>query len=130
MYMSEYMATADRQKTETKKIIFVVDRNLAFRLRLVSLLQNSSQDVKTFESAENFLVKLDVTMPDCLVIGSRLPGMSAIDLLHQLQNQGDEIPVIVMGEENDVAQAVSAMRAGAVDFIGKPFTNQKLRVCV
>ena len=50
--------------------------------------------------------------------------------MHQLKHQQFDIPVIVFGDEDDVPQAVSAMRAGAVDFIGKTFTNQKLRVCV
>ncbi len=124
------MEIPDNQKTETKKIICVIEPNLSLRQRLVSLLKNYSQDVKTFENAGNFLVELDVTVPDCLIIGTELPGMGAVDLLYQLKNQGVDIPVIVLGDEDDVPQAVSAMRAGAVDFIGKPFTDQKLRVCV
>ncbi|MCZ6526309.1 MAG: response regulator [Gammaproteobacteria bacterium] len=124
------MATIEKQTRETGKIIFVVDSDSALRQRLMSVLQNSSQDVKTFEKAENLLVQLDVTMPDCLIIGTKLSGMGAIDLMYQLKKQEVDIPAIVLSEEADISQAVSAMRAGAVDFINKPFTDQKLRVCV
>lgn len=129
MYLCEDMAAPDKQKLETKNIICVVDPDFALRQWLVSLLKNPSQDIKTFENVENFLMKLDVTNPDCLIIGTELPDMSAIDLLHQLKHQQFDIPVIVFGDEDDVPQAISAMRAGAVDFIGKTFTDQKLRVC-
>ena len=111
-------------------MICIVDPDLALRQRLVSLLKNSSQDVKTFENAENFLAKLDVAIPGCLIMCSKLPGMSAIDLMYQLKNQEVDIPVIVLGDEEDVSHAVSAMRAGAVDYINKPFTDQKIFVCV
>ena len=69
-------------------------------------------------------------MPDCLIIGTKLSGMGAIDFMYQLKKQEVDIPAIVLSEEEDISQAVSAMRAGAVDFINKPFTDQKLRVCV
>ena len=130
MFLNELMATIEKQTRETGKIIFVVDSDSALRQRLMSVLQNSSQDVKTFEKAENLLVQLDVTMPDCLIIGTKLSGMGAIDLMYQLKKQEVDIPAIVLSEEEDISQAVSAMRAGAVDFINKPFTDQKLRVCV
>ncbi len=130
LYTCEDMATPDNQKTDTKRIIYVVDPKLSLRQRVVSILKKYSQDVKTFENAGNFLVELDATVPDCLIIGTELPGMGAVELLYQLKNQGVDIPVIVLGDVDDVPQAVSAIRAGAVDFIGKPFTDQKLRVCV
>ena len=63
MYRCENMETSDNQKTDTKKIICVVDPNLSLRQRMVSLFKNYSQDVKTFESAENFLIKLGATVP-------------------------------------------------------------------
>ena len=130
MFLNELMATIEKQTGETGKIIFVVDSDSALRQRLMSVLQNSSQDVKTFEKAENLLVQLDVTMPDCLIIGTKLSGMGAIDFMYQLKKQEVDIPAIILSEEADISQAVSAMRAGAVDFINKPFTDQKLRVCV
>ena len=130
MSMCEEMATPDNQKTDTKKIICVIDPNLSLRQRLVSLFKNYSQDVKTFENAENFLKKLDVTIPDCLIVSSKLSGMGTVGLLNILKNQRVEFPIIVLGDEDDVPQAVSVMRAGAVDYFGKPFTDQRLHACV
>ena len=116
--------------TKKKTVICVIDPDLALRQRLVSLLLSSVRDVKTYANAENFLAKIDVNVPDCLIIGSDLPGIDAIEFMQQLKQQNIEIPVIVLGEEDDVPQAVSIMRAGAVGLISKPFTDQKLRVTV
>lgn len=123
------MAILDNQEKKTKIIVCVVDSDSTLRQRLVSVLQSSTQEVKTFENAGKFLIQLGEILPNCLIISAKLPGMGAIDLMYQLNNQGLDIPTIVLGE-GDISEAVLAMRAGAQDFITKPFTDRKLCVSV
>ncbi|MCZ6525436.1 MAG: response regulator [Gammaproteobacteria bacterium] len=115
---------------QTKQTICIIDPSLTLRQRLACLLLTSTREVKTFESAENFLVKLVDMEPACIISGATLPGMGIVELIYQFKLNGFDAPVIVLGEKDDVPQAVSAMRAGAVDFIDKPFTDQKLLVSV
>ncbi len=101
---------------------------MSFHRRLETLLGSASREVKTFASAEDFLELQRSIAPGCLIIGAELPGVIA--LVHDLKRWRTHVPVIVLGEDSTVPLAVRVMRAGAVDFIEKPFTDHALRACV
>lgn len=78
---------------------------------------------------EDFLEQSGI-IAGCLIIGTEMPGMRTIDLIQGLKSLGIIIPVIVMGDEDDMPMAVEVMRAGALAFIGKPFTDQRLKISI
>ncbi len=106
--------------------VFVVDDDDAMRDSLSYLLQSVGLAVEAFPSAEHFLAAYDPARPGCLVLDVRMPGMSGLELQQILIERGSALPVIVITGHGDVPMAVRAMRAGAIDFIEKPFNNQAL----
>lgn len=98
--------------------IFLLDDDPAVLRSTAALLTVRGLKVRTWSSAEAFLADADRAGPACLLLDVRMPGMSGLELLQQL---GRELPVIIMTGHADVPMAVEAMRAGAVDFIEKPF---------
>lgn len=106
--------------------ICVVEGDPAEREALYQLLSHLQQDVSVFESAEALLAALDQTEIHVLVAGLELPGISGLELLHALRERGRQVPAIVLAGESDVATAVGAIRAGAVDFIQKPVIDRIL----
>ena len=122
------MPTSDNQQRQLKRCVYVVDPDASLHRRLERLLGSAAREVKTFASAEDFLAQQRSIAPGCLIIGTELPG--AIELVHHLKRWRTHIPVIVLGADSTVPLAVRVMRAGAVDFIEKPFTDHALRVCV
>jgi len=107
-------------------IVYIVDDDEAVCRSLGLLVQDVGLDVRTFNSAEDFLAAYDSTQPGCLVVDVRMPGMSGIELQHKLIEQGISPPCIVITGHGDIPMAVDAMKAGAVDFIEKPFRHQVL----
>ena len=122
------MPTSDNQQRQLKRYVYVVDPDASLHRRLETLLGSAAREVKTFASAEDFLAQQRSIAPGCLIIGTELPG--AIELVHHLKRWRTHVPVIVLGADSTVPLAVRAMRAGAVDFIEKPFTDHALRACV
>lgn len=106
--------------------ICVVDGDARERAALAQLLSHLQHEVSTFESAEALLEALDDTPLRVLVTGLELPGMSGLDLLHALRDRGRQVPTILLATESDVATAVGAIRAGAVDFIQRPVIDRIL----
>ena len=106
--------------------VFVVDDDQAVRDSLRWLVESVGLAVRTHGSAQAFLDEYDPQHPGCLVLDVRMPGASGIELQEQLRDMGFEIPIIVITGHADVATAVRAMKAGAVDFIEKPFSDQLL----
>ena len=106
--------------------VFVVDDDQAVRESLRWLVESVGLAVRTHGSAQAFLDEYDPQHPGCLVLDVRMPGASGIELQEQLRDMGFEIPIIVITGHADVATAVRAMKAGAVDFIEKPFSDQLL----
>lgn len=106
--------------------ICVVDGDARDRATLSQLLSHLQREVSAFESAEALLEALDETPMGVLVAGLELPGMSGLDLLHALRDRGRQVPTILLAGESDVATAVGAIRAGAVDFIQKPVIDRVL----
>jgi FixJ family two-component response regulator len=104
--------------------VFVVDDDNAMRKSLTMLTQSVQLAVETFESAQEFLEKFDPSRPGCLVLDLRMPGLSGLELQQRLVTRGVRIPIIFISAHGDLTSAVGAMRAGAIDFLEKPFRSQ------
>ena len=107
-------------------IVFVVDDDRAMRESLCWLLDSVGLRVRSFANAADFLAEHDPAQPGCLVLDVRMPGMSGLDLQAELARRGVELPTIVITGHAEVSMAVRAVKAGAIDFIEKPFSDQLL----
>jgi len=106
--------------------VFVVDDDPAIRESLGWLIESVGLKVKMFATAQEFLEGYDPTLPGCLVLDIRMPGMSGLDLQNELAARKVNIPILVITGHAEVPVAVRAMKAGAFDFIEKPFSDQLL----
>lgn len=104
----------------------MVDDDEAVRDSLSMLMRSVGLAVETYASAMEFLDRFDADRPGCLVLDVRMPGMSGIELQEQLVARQATLPIIFITGHGDVPMAVRALRAGAVDFIQKPFSDQAL----
>lgn len=111
---------------QSEPTVFVVDDDEAVRDALRSLLDSVHLPVATFASAQEFLDSYDPARGGCLVVDLRMPGMSGLELQERLVARGYTLPVIIITGHAEVATAVRAMKAGAVDFFEKPFSQQQL----
>jgi two-component system, LuxR family, response regulator FixJ len=109
-----------------KAVIHVVDDDPAMRDSLAFLLDVNGFQPKTYESANALLSAATIDAPGCVVSDIRMPGMNGIELVRELKRKGTACPVILITGHGDVALAVEAMKAGAVDFIEKPFDDAVL----
>lgn len=107
-------------------VVYLVDDDEEVRRALAFLLGTAGLAVRVYDSANALLEKLDITHFGCIVSDVRMPGIDGIQLLRELKSRGVTLPVIVMTGHADVALAVGAMKAGAVDFIEKPFSDDVL----
>jgi FixJ family two-component response regulator len=112
--------------TEGAAVVFVVDDSLAVREAITSLLGSVGLRVQTFGSAQDFLGHPRPDAPACLVLDVRLPGFSGLDLQRELAHIGSAIPIIFITGHADIPISVQAMKAGATDFLTKPFRDQQL----
>ena len=110
----------------TNPTVFVVDDDQAMRTSLQWLIESTGMQVKTFESADAFLSNFYPERAGCLLLDVRMPGMSGLELQSYLAREGYQLPVIIITGHGDVGMAVKAMRAGAMDFIEKPFHDEDL----
>ncbi|HNY80642.1 MAG: response regulator transcription factor [Sedimentisphaerales bacterium] len=106
--------------------VFVVDDDEAIRQSLCLLIEDIGLNVKTFGGAREFLAHYDPSQPGCLVLDVRMSGMSGLELQARLRELNMEIPTVIITGHGDVPMAVEAMKAGAMDFIEKPFRDQVL----
>lgn len=106
--------------------VFVVDDDEAIRQSLCLLIEDIGLNVKTFGGAREFLAHYDPSQPGCLVLDVRMSGMSGLELQARLRELNTEIPTVIITGHGDVPMAVEAMKAGAMDFIEKPFRDQVL----
>jgi FixJ family two-component response regulator len=107
-------------------IVFVVDDDPSIRDALTSLIRSVGLRVETFESARAFLTRQPSDAPGCLVLDVRLPGLSGLDLQRELAAAQITMPIIFITGHGDIPMTVQAMKAGAVEFLTKPFRDQDL----
>jgi len=116
--------------TRPREIVVVVDDDASVRRGLERLLRSMGYAVETFASARAFVDRGDYDRAACLVLAVRRPGLSGLDLQQALVDSGDDVPIVVITGHSDVPMAVQAMRAGAVDFIAKPFEDDVLLAAI
>ncbi len=107
-------------------IVFVVDDDPSVRSSLKFLLSTVGLHVETFESSDAFLHKKPSDAPGCLVLDVRLPGLSGLDFQRELTARNARIPIIFLTGHGDIPMSVRAMKAGAIEFLTKPFRDQDL----
>ena len=112
--------------TESEAIVYVVDDDAQTREALKNLMRSVGLHVEVFASAQDFLRSKRPDMPACLVLDVRLRGLSGLDLQKRMAEAKIEVPIIFITGYGDIPMTVQAMKAGAVEFLTKPFRNQEL----
>jgi RNA polymerase sigma factor (sigma-70 family) len=107
-------------------VVFVVDDDPSVRSSLKFLISTVGLHVETFDSAEAALQKLPPDAPACLVLDVRLRGLSGLDLQAELASRNFQVPIVFITGHGDIPMTVRAMKAGAVEFLTKPFRDQDL----
>jgi FixJ family two-component response regulator len=114
------------QATIEKSIVYIVDDDESLRGAIDSLCCSVGLQTRTYASAREFLDANKGELTGCLVLDVRLPGISGLDFQSQLAQLGIHLPVILVTGHGDIQMSVRAMKAGAVDFLSKPFRDQDL----
>jgi FixJ family two-component response regulator len=114
------------EKVEGEPVVFVVDDDASVRESLAELLASVGLRVEAFGSAAQFLQSKIADGPGCLVLDVRLPGLSGLDFQAELAKSKVLLPVIFITGHGDIPMSVRAMKAGAVEFLTKPFRDQEL----
>ena len=107
-------------------IVYVIDDDESIREALNSLIRSVGLTVQTFASAHEFLESRRADVPACLILDVRMPGLSGLDLQRDLSEANIRIPIIFITGHGDIPMSVRAMKAGAVEFLTKPFRDQDL----
>ena len=111
---------------EPKAMVFIVDDDVAVRKSLERLIRSAGLGVETFASAQQFLESPRADVLSCLVLDVKLPGLSGLDLQKRLAEVNIEIPIVFITGHGDIPTSVRAIKAGAVEFLTKPFRDQDL----
>ena len=114
------------KKNESQPIVLVVDDDESMRVALTYLFRSMNLNVEVFASAPELLQAKLPDVPSCLVLDIRLPGVSGLDFQDNLSKAGIHIPIVFITGHGDVPMSVRAMKAGAVDFLTKPFRDQDM----
>lgn len=104
--------------------VFVLDDDDAVCEALGALLESCGLSVRTYGSGESFLTDLSADLTGCIVLDVRMPGLSGLELQEQLSEMNIPLPVVIITGNGDLPMAVKAMKAGAIDFIEKPFDDE------
>jgi FixJ family two-component response regulator len=115
-----------KDAVETQRVVFVIDDDPAMRESLKSLFSSVGLRVEAFGSAPEFLGNKLPNAAVCLVVDIRLPGLSGLDFQAELSRANIDVPIIFITGHGDIAMSVKAMKAGAVEFLTKPFRDQDL----
>src|SRR6266566_1419631 len=107
-------------------LIYVVDDDASVREALSSLIRSVGLRVEAFASAQEFLAHPQTDAPSCLVLDVQLPGLSGLDLQQELAKADIQIPIIFITGRGDIPMSVRAIKAGALEFLTKPFANEEL----
>lgn len=124
--MSEPSSSVNTHHDASAPIVFVVDDDLSLREALGSLFRSVGLRVEAFASAPELLQRQLPDVPSCLVLDVRLPGLSGLEFQSQLVKADIRLPIIFMTGHGDIPMTVRAMKAGAIDFLAKPFRDQDL----
>ena len=116
--------------TAVAPIVFVVDDDPSMRRALERTITSAGWVVQTYGLGETFLDAYDPSQPGCVVLDLRMPQISGLAVQEQLAAQKASIPIIFITAFGEVSVAVQAMKAGAVDFLEKPFSSQELLTCI
>jgi FixJ family two-component response regulator len=114
------------QLAEERAVVFVIDDDSSMRLALEDLIRSVGLEVRVFAAPQEFLQSERPAAPGCLVLDVRLPGMSGLAFQTELLKEGVTLPVIFITGHGDIPMSVRAMKAGAVEFLTKPFHDQDL----
>jgi FixJ family two-component response regulator len=112
--------------SEAAPIVFVVDDDVSVRESLELLIRCEGWQAEIFASADEFLSRPRTLVPSCLILDLSLPGLSGLDLQKRIASERTDMPIIFITGHGDVPSTVQAMKAGAVEFLTKPFTNDAL----
>jgi FixJ family two-component response regulator len=112
--------------SEPSSIVFVVDDDASIRAAIGSLLRSAGLQVQCFDSAGEFLSSANTDVPACLVLDVHLPGTSGLELQRELADADIRMPIVFITGHGDIPTTVRAMKAGAVEFLAKPFRDQEL----
>lgn len=123
--------TPSHDLAHADSIVYVVDDDLSVREALAGLIAADGLAVECYESAREFLHRSHANiLPACLVLDVRMPGVGGLELQRELLDLGRDIPVIFITAHGDIPMAVRAMKAGAFEFLAKPFGVEELLLCV
>ncbi len=111
---------------DSQPIVFVVDDDISVRESLELLIRNAGWQPETFVSAQDFLARSSAVNPSCLVLDIRLPGLNGLELQKRIAADRRGMPIIFITGHGDVPMTVQAMKAGAVEFLTKPFSDEVL----
>jgi FixJ family two-component response regulator len=111
---------------EADSVVFIIDDDPLYRASAERLIRSVGFNVQGFDSARDFLSSRRPDVPSCLVLDVRMPGLSGLDLQRELAEAGVHIPIIFVTGHGDIPMSVQAMKAGAVEFLTKPFRDQVL----
>jgi FixJ family two-component response regulator len=126
MYMSAASAPGQSKaspKSHATAIVFVVDDDISVRESLELLIRTEKWQPETFASAQEFLARPRALVPSCLVLDISLPGLNGLDLQKRVAVERTDMPIIFITGYGDVPKTVQAMKAGAVEFLTKPFSD-------
>jgi FixJ family two-component response regulator len=115
-----------KEAVEAQRVVYVIDDDASMRESLKSLLGSVGLRVETFGSAPEFFARKLVDAAMCLVVDVRMPGLSGLDFQAELSRANIDVPIIFITGHGDIAMTVKAMKAGAVEFLAKPFRDQDL----
>ena len=124
--VTERSSSAKSVRSTDQPIVFVVDDDASMRQALARLLQSVQLRVEVFASPQEFLQSERPDVPGCLVLDVRLPGLSGLDFQAELLKADVRISIVFITGHGDIPMTVRAMKAGAVDFLAKPFRDQDL----
>lgn len=116
--------------TNTLPIVFVVDDDISMRESLEALIQDEGWHVETFMSAEEFLNRSHEFVPRCLVLDISMPGLNGLELQKRLAVERPDMPIIFITGHGNIRITVEAMKAGAVEFLTKPFSDESLLTAI
>lgn len=111
---------------EGESIVYIIDDDPLYRSSTERLVRSVGFSVLGFKSAKDFLDSERSNLPSCLLLDVRMPGISGLDLQQELAEAGVEIPVIFVTGYGDIPMSVQAIKAGAIEFLTKPFRDQVL----